>query len=224
MFVSLARNSDDVSEVEFADENALRRVVSGVSSLAPTSRAYEGRLIKVDFVIHYEAFFGQEIALLGSHDAMGSWDEKKALRLHWSQGDHWCVSVDLPSGGVFFYKYLLKGSDNVTLRWQDGSNSMLVLPESWNVPTSSHYLVEDNFAGVPGEQTEASVNLLSTKLTDIQGEKLVLLDQLQMQKHMTQTALEELLLAREDLAQAQAKLLNTPVDDSYKKDFNGSTR
>ena len=76
---------------------------------------------------------------------------------------------------------------------------MLVLPESWNVPSGSRYLVEDTFSGTPSETTGISENLLAGKLMAVEGEKTELIEQLQVQKNMTQTALEELLKAREEL-------------------------
>ena len=86
---------------------------------------------------------------------------------------------------------------------------MLVLPESWNVPSGSHYLVEDSFSGLPNDTTEISESLLASKLVSAQGEKTELLRQLEVQRNMTQTALEELLLAREELAKTQTKLLGS---------------
>jgi len=206
-----------------ARANAIGLKVVSASPVARDYAALTGVRIVVDFEIHYEAVFGQDVRVLGSHDALGAWDQKRAVALKWHQGNVWKASVELPAGGIFFYKYVVKASDGSTVRWQDGSNSMLVLPESWNMPKGSHYLVEDNFSGIPNESTEASENLLANKLANVQGEKKVLLDQLQMQKHMTQTALEELLLAREDLAQAQSKLLGSG-QPSKANDYNGSTR
>ena len=95
-------------------------------------------------------------------------------------------------------------------------------PESWNVPNGSHYLVEDNFAGVPNETTEISEHLLAGKLVNAQGEKTQLLQQLEVQKTMTQTALEELLLAREDLARAQSKLLSASSETAAYDVNNGN--
>ena len=221
----VVRTSDEAYGGEHGDLAPALAPLKEVS-VSPVARDYaalSGAKITVDFEIHYEAVFGQEVQLLGSHDALGAWDQGRAVTLSWNQGDVWTASVELPAGGIFFYKYVVRDSEGRTVRWQDGSNSMLVLPESWNMPRESHYLVEDNFAGVPGEATDASENLLASKLSNVHGEKKVLLDQLQMQKHMTQTALEELLLAREDLAQAQSKLLSAG-NNAYEnnKTQNGS--
>merc|ERR1712216_493995 len=81
---------------------------------------------------------------------------------------------------------------------------------------------EDNFAGVPNETTEISEHLLAGKLVNAQGEKTQLLQQLEVQKTMTQTALEELLLAREDLARAQSKLLSASSEPAAYDVNNGN--
>jgi hypothetical protein len=119
--------------------------------------------------------------------------------------------------------------------WQDGSNSLLALPESWNVPSGSSYLVEETFSGTPSETTGILENLLAGKLVAVEGEKTELIEQLQVQHHMTQAALEELLKAREQLAAEQTKLLSSPTSTvgvadiidggvSEENEFNGFTR
>ena len=198
---------------------------TALAATNPTDKKYvamNGVKLVVDFEMHYETKFGETVCVLGSHEAMGAWELERATALEWHEGSVWKLSVELPAGGVFFYKYIVKGANGEVLRWQDGSNSMLVLPESWNVPNGSHYLVEDNFAGVPNETTEISEHLLAGKLVNAQGEKTELLQQLEVQKTMTQTALEELLLAREDLARAQSKLLSASSETAAYDVNNGN--
>ena len=198
---------------------------TALAATNPTDKKYvamNGVKLVVDFEMHYETKFGETVCVLGSHEAMGAWELERATALEWHEGSVWKLSVELPAGGVFFYKYIVKGANGEVLRWQDGSNSMLVLPESWNVPNGSHYLVEDNFAGVPNETTEISEHLLAGKLVNAQGEKTELLQQLEVQKTMTQTALEELLLAREDLARAQSKLLSASSETAAHDVNNGN--
>ena len=198
---------------------------TALAATNPTDKKYvalNGVKLVVDFEMHYETKFGETVCVLGSHEAMGAWELERATALEWHEGSVWKLSVELPAGGVFFYKYIVKGANGEVLRWQDGSNSMLVLPESWNVPNGSHYLVEDNFAGVPNETTEISEHLLAGKLVNAQGEKTQLLQQLEVQKTMTQTALEELLLAREDLARAQSKLLSASSETAAYDVNNGN--
>jgi len=211
---------------------------TALSTTSPVGANYvavNGVKLTVDFEIHYETAFGERVCVLGNHENMGAWDPSRAAALEWTEGHAWKTSVELPAGGVFFYKYIVVRDDGEIVRWQDGSNSMLVLPESWNVPSGSRYLVEDNFSGTPNETTEISENLLAGKLMAVEGEKTELIEQLQVQKNMTQTALEELLKAREELAMAQTRLLSSPpptveasdiIDGAVNEGngFNGFTR
>lgn len=181
-------------------------------AITPTAKNYvalNGVTLVVDFEVPYDTAFGENLCMVGSHENLGAWELERAKAMTWTEGNVWKASVELPAGGVFFYKYVVKGPKGDIIRWQEGSNSMLVLPESWNVPSGSHYLVEDNFAGLPNGTTEISESLLASKLVSAQGEKTELLRQLEVQRNMTQTALEELLLAREELAKTQTKLLGS---------------
>jgi len=181
-------------------------------ALTPTAKNYvalNGVTLMVDFEVPYHTAFGENLCMVGSHEQLGAWELERAKAMTWSEGHVWKASVELPAGGVFFYKYIVTGPNGEIIRWQEGSNSMLVLPESWNVPSGSHYLVEDSFSGLPNDTTEISESLLASKLVSAQGEKTELLRQLEVQRNMTQTALEELLLAREELAKTQTKLLGS---------------
>ena len=147
----------------------------------PASAGYvavNGVNLAVDFEIHYETAFGERVCVLGNHEIMGAWDVSRATALEWTEGHAWKTSIELPAGGVFFYKYVVVRDDGEIVRWQDGSNSMLVLPESWNVPSGSRYLVEDTFSGTPSETTGISENLLAGKLMAVEGEKTELIEQL----------------------------------------------
>lgn len=213
-----------VADEEDAEYGLARASDAAAVALSPTARNYaNGVKLNVDFEMHYGAEFGQKLCVLGSHERLGEWDPNRAVELEWTEGDVWKACVDLPAGGVYFYKYVVKNDVGETVRWQDGSNSMLVLPEAWNVPNGSHYLVEDNFAGSPNETTEISESLLSNKLTEVQGEKTELMAQLAVQRNMTQTALEELLVAREELAQVQSKLLTNGSVADIEYDTDSTT-
>jgi hypothetical protein len=109
--------------------------------------------------------------------------------------------VDLPAGGVFFYKYVVKQADG-THRWQDGANNLLALPEPWDVPNDSVFVVDDQFGGL----TKEAQNQLAVKLIMTEKEKVGLKVQANKAKEMTKAALQELLLAREELREAHEKL------------------
>ena len=106
-----------------------------------------------------------------------------------------------PAGGVFFYKYVVRKADG-GYRWQDGANNLLALPEPWDVPSDSTFVVDDQFGGL----TKEAQNQLAVKLIMTEKEKVSLKVQANKAKEMTKAALQELLLAREELREAHEKL------------------
>ena len=56
-------------------------------------------------------------------------------------------AVELQAGGVFFYKYVVK-TLNEGYKWQEGANNLLVLPDPWDIPEGSVFMVDDVFAGL----------------------------------------------------------------------------
>ncbi len=139
--------------------------------------------------------------IIGSHDSLGRWNQNKALAMTWGEGGNWWANVDLPAGGVFFYKYVVKMASG-QYRWQDGANNLLALPDPWDVPDGSVFVVDDQFGGL----TKEAQNQLAVKLIMTEKEKVGLKVEASKAKEMTKAALQELLLAREELRAAHEKL------------------
>lgn len=58
----------------------------------------------------------------------GAWQLRDGPDLHWTEGDNWRTSVELPGGTVYEYKYvLLDANSGHALSWQRGNNSVLAL-------------------------------------------------------------------------------------------------
>ncbi|MGY5764760.1 carbohydrate-binding module family 20 domain-containing protein [Brachybacterium sp. DNPG3] len=82
--------------------------------------------------------WGQNVYLVGSIAALGSWTPSAGLALSADAYPVWSGSVDLPAGTTFEYKYVkIDGSGNVT--WESGANrsatvgadGTLTLSDSW---------------------------------------------------------------------------------------------
>ena len=59
------------------------------------------------------------LVLLFHHARTGAWNLEGAAELHWSDGDRWSATVELPAGRVVEYKYVvLDGSGNYASAWQ----------------------------------------------------------------------------------------------------------
>ncbi len=81
---------------------------------------------------------GQNVYLVGSISALGSWTPSAGVALSADTYPVWTASVDLPAGTTFEYKYVkIDGSGNVT--WESGGNrsatvgsdGTLTLSDSW---------------------------------------------------------------------------------------------
>ena len=176
----------------------------------------------VNFSVHYDTKWGENLFVLGSHKKLGAWDEAKAIPMHYKEGGQWSCEVELQPGGIFFYKYLVRSIFGT--RWQEGANNLLVLPEANDLPKNATYLVEDCFNGGPTQLTRTNQTLLAAKLIETQKEKVLYAKELSKQQQMTKSALEELLIAREELAAAQMQLARAIGDGrSYDVDTTTTT-
>lgn len=153
------------------------------------------------FTVHYETKIGEDLFVIGSHEKLGAWAIDKAYPMTWTEGNVWTGDIDLPASGVFFYKYVVKIA-NGGYRWQDGANNLLALPDPWDVPADSLFVVDDQFGGL----TKEAQNQLAVKLIMTEKEKVGLKVEASKAKEMTKAALQELLLAREELREAHEKL------------------
>lgn len=93
-------------------------------------------MVKVKFSIAYQTHPGQNLVVLGSPAALGSWDSAKAYRLTFTAPDVWTGIADV-SDAHFEYKYALEHNGNVTPEFGDnraidlGKYSEADLRDSW---------------------------------------------------------------------------------------------
>ena len=116
---------------------------------------------------------------------MGHWDQHKALSIRWGRGGNWWANADLPAGGVFFYKYAVRGVDG-NYRWQEGANNLLVLPGEWDIPKDSLFIVDDAFSGL----SRSSQNMLASKVISYEKEIVQLRMETVKAKEMTKASLQ----------------------------------
>ena len=74
--------------------------------------------------------FGQNIFIVGSIAALGSWNTNNAIPLsatkYSSNNPLWYVSLSFPAGTSFQYKYIIKQGTSVT--WENGNNRVYTSP------------------------------------------------------------------------------------------------
>ena len=155
----------------------------------------------VQFRVPYDTAHGEDLFIIGSHERLGHWDQHKALSMNWGEGGNWWANADLPAGGVFFYKYAVRGIDG-NYRWQEGANNLLVLPDEWDIPKDSLFIVDDAFSGL----SRSSQNMLASKVISYEKEIVQLRMETVKAKEMTKASLQELLITREELEEANHKL------------------
>ena len=155
----------------------------------------------VQFRVPYDTAHGEDLFIIGSHELLGHWDQHKALSMSWGEGGNWWANADLPAGGVFFYKYAVRGVDG-NYRWQEGANNLLVLPDEWDIPKDSLFIVDDSFSGL----SRSSQNMLASKVISYEKEIVQLRMETVKAKEMTKASLQELLITREELEEANHKL------------------
>ncbi|CAI7572911.1 hypothetical protein N7533_011445 [Penicillium manginii] len=87
--------------------------------------------VAVTFDLIATTVYGESIELAGSISALGSWDTSSAIALSASQyttSNHlWYVTVTLPAGQVFQYKYI-RVSSSGTVTWESDPNLSYTVP------------------------------------------------------------------------------------------------
>jgi hypothetical protein len=84
-----------------------------------------------------------------------------------------------------YQQYVVKTLDE-GYKWQEGANNLLVLPDPWDIPEGSVFMVDDNFAGL----TRSSQNQLAVKLINVEKEIVQLKMETQKAKEMTKASLQ----------------------------------
>jgi hypothetical protein len=79
--------------------------------------------------VRYTAWKGESVRLVGADAALGAWDPAKGVPLRHANGI-WGADVNLPSGRVHTYKYVLCDSHGNFLAWQSGADAMLMVARS----------------------------------------------------------------------------------------------
>jgi len=78
---------------------------------------------EVLFSVLRNATWGDEVYVTGSTNGLGNWDINKAVKLSTDEASYpeWSVTVSLPEGTSYEYKYLLKTATGV-IEWEADPN------------------------------------------------------------------------------------------------------
>lgn len=107
--------------------------LNGKYDVAAAAKALgsSGRAVRVKFTLQKELPFGQSLKLVGSHPALGAWDETRGLPMTWGDGHVWTGEVPLPIGTAVEFKAVkVVGGADAYSEWEGGSNHVLLIPDS----------------------------------------------------------------------------------------------
>ncbi|KAJ5649618.1 glucoamylase precursor [Penicillium longicatenatum] len=108
------------------------------SSTTTTTACATPTTVDLSFNVIATTTRGQDIFLVGSIDQLGNWDTNRAVALRadkYSDNNHlWYISVDLPAGVNFEYKYIRKQNGGVT--WEMDPNMRMAVPRGCDIGTA----------------------------------------------------------------------------------------
>ena len=79
------------------------------------------KIEKIKFQMTYQTQMGQELGVIGSFKELGEWNQDKALKMEWTNGNVWIKKIDYNEGNDFEYKFIFIVNMRVE-RWEDGNN------------------------------------------------------------------------------------------------------
>ncbi|ERS97853.1 hypothetical protein HMPREF1624_06024 [Sporothrix schenckii ATCC 58251] len=84
--------------------------------------------------------YGENVFLTGSLSVLGNWDTSSAIALSaadYTSSDHkWFVTLNLPAGTTFQYKYIRKEADGSVV-WESDPNRSYTVPKGCNTATAT---------------------------------------------------------------------------------------
>jgi len=92
-------------------------------------------VMDVCFSVGYRTDWGQNVYVVGDLPQLGEWQERSAIKMRWTEGHIWTVTLPLPAGVPFHYKYVVLGERGFS-RWESGPNRCATSLDS---PLENHW-------------------------------------------------------------------------------------
>ncbi|MFD0330840.1 carbohydrate-binding module family 20 domain-containing protein [Streptacidiphilus monticola] len=118
---------------------------TGSGASAGLTDSYNGSATTVAETFNETAttWYGQNVYVVGSIPALGSWNTANAVALSSANYPTWSATVNLPSNTAFSYKFIKKDPDG-TVEWESGANrtattgtAAATLSSSWNAASTT---------------------------------------------------------------------------------------
>jgi hypothetical protein len=84
-------------------------------------RKIDIRIDRIVFQMKYQTIMGQELGVIGSLNDIGNWDQNKAQKLRWTDGNVWIKDINYQNNIDFEFKFIFIESGKVKT-WEDGNN------------------------------------------------------------------------------------------------------
>jgi len=91
---------------------------------------------EVEFRIEYVTAFGEQLCVVGSSAALGSWDVARSHSMSWTEGGVWLATVKLCSDELVEYKYVVR--HGAGFLWEGGDNHSFRVPK-WRMQVSDRW-------------------------------------------------------------------------------------
>ncbi|TFK45093.1 glycoside hydrolase family 15 protein [Crucibulum laeve] len=95
---------------------------------SPGGGSSGGSTVAITFNEQATTTFGENIFLTGSIDALANWSPDNALALSSANYPTWSITVNIPAGTTFQYKFIRKFNGKIT--WESDPNRQLTAPAS----------------------------------------------------------------------------------------------
>ena len=84
-------------------------------------RKIDIRIDRIVFQMKYQTIMGQELGVIGSLNDIGNWDQNKAQKLRWTDGNVWIKDINYQNNTDFEFKFIFIENGKVKT-WEDGNN------------------------------------------------------------------------------------------------------
>ena len=100
---------------------------------------------KIIFNIKHATEMGKEVAVIGSINELGNWEQKKALKMNWNENNIWKVNLEIDCDNNiknFEYKYIIINNGKYVSEWEDGENRKLEFSEIKGIIEKSYQCIK----------------------------------------------------------------------------------
>ena len=120
-------NNNINNNLYFSQENYNIYNNNTIKSKTKTSKSKKVfKVNKITFQMNYNTKPGEDLGVIGSMPELGNWDQNRALRMSWNDGNIWKASINynFEREKEFEFKFIFIENGRVK-RWEDGNNRKL---------------------------------------------------------------------------------------------------